>query len=125
MSGVVKACDRHGDAWLPYIAPSQPSPFEGAAISQQKSPLPDLSLIKKTGSGFLLELLAVAALLLVLAVASPSLDRTGMAFLLGLNAIFMGVVQVTLQMAAEPALLGSAAASVRLSVPWEPRPGPA
>lgn len=59
------------------------------------------------------------ATLLALAIFAHSLDRTALAVLLGLNSLFMGtvmgIVQVTVQVAAGPTMLGAASGSVQFS----------
>jgi EmrB/QacA subfamily drug resistance transporter len=66
-----------------------------------------------------LGLSAATATLVVLALAGDKVGTTGLSYLLGLTAVFMGtvmgVVQVTVQSAAGPHVLGAAAASVQLS----------
>lgn len=64
-------------------------------------------------------LMPVAALLVVLAIAAPVLSNAALVVLFGVLSLFMGtvmgVVQVTVQTVAGPAMIGSAAASVQFS----------
>jgi EmrB/QacA subfamily drug resistance transporter len=64
-------------------------------------------------------LIPVAALLVVLAIAAPLLSNTLLVMVFAILSLFMGtvmgVVQVTVQTAAGPAMIGSAAASVQFS----------
>jgi predicted MFS family arabinose efflux permease len=64
-------------------------------------------------------LIPVAALLVLLAIAAPVLSNTMLVIVFAILSLFMGsvmgVVQVTVQTVAGPAMIGSAAASVQFS----------
>ncbi|WGF88478.1 MFS transporter [Marinivivus vitaminiproducens] len=64
-------------------------------------------------------LIGATATLLILALYAHALDRAQMAVLLGVNSLFMGtvmgIVQVTVQVAAGPGMLGAASGSVQFS----------